>query len=386
MTKQQTYGIVVSGGPAPGINAVISASVAEARRQGAKIIGFQSGFLGISKRGIESARELQIEDVSYIANTGGSIIGTSRCNPFREDATAKRFTSTLKELDINKLIVIGGEGSAMLSRITSKEVPDISIAHVPKTIDNDIPLPNDQSTFGFDTARCIGTNIVDTLVTDARTCRRWYLVETMGRQAGFLTLGIAVASQTTIAFIPEQFSDKLYHPAELASTITNVMKQRHERGKEYGVAIFAEGILDRLDPEHSRTLSDSPRDELGRITYSELELGQVLLPHIKKQCVELGIGEQTIRTKNIGYELRCAPPISTDIEYGKILGYGAVRCLNAQKGHFMITRNKGNLEYIPLENFLENDVIVGRTIDLNSDLYVMAKNYIRTFSQYPFAQ
>ncbi len=375
--KDSQFAIVVSGGPAPGINAVISAAVAEARKQGYSMVGFQGGFEGITLKGAEAARQLGVEDVTHIANTGGSIIGTSRFNPFRDKKSADKFVGALNELNIDKLIVIGGEGSAMLSKITSEHLPELRIAHVPKTIDNDIPLPNDQSTFGFETARCVGTTIVDTLVTDARTCQRWYLVETMGRQAGFLTLGIAVACQTTLSYIPEEFSDRLYAPDEIALSISRVMQQRHEIGKDYGVVLFAEGILDRLDPESSSYINASPRDELGRITYSEVELGHVLLPYIKEQCRGF---LRTIRTKNIGYELRCAPPISTDIEYGKMLGYGAIQSLLKQEGHYMITRNKGYLEYIPLETLFSGGTLHGRTIDLNSDLYRMASSYIKTTS------
>ncbi len=370
-----TIGIVVSGGPAPGINAVICAAVIEACNRGHTIVGFQRGFRGAVEDGDASVRSLTIDQVTRIYNTGGSLIGLSRFNPFQYEENTKSFLELLARHNIDKLIVIGGEGSAWVSHKLSELLPSLRIAHIPKTIDNDIPLPNDQPTFGYETARSVGKHVVDILLTDAKSCERWYLVETMGRQAGFIALGTALSSGATLALIPEEFEDRLYTVHEVAEIIVSSMEMRHKQGKLYGVAMFAEGILDRLSPEGNEILSQCPRDELGRITYSEVELGDLLLPEIRKLCKKKNL-PLTIRTKNLGYELRCADPIASDIEYGRFLGYGAIKSLLEQDGHFLITRTRGNLEHLPLSDLFEGDELSPRTINLNSDIYRMAKRYM----------
>ncbi|MCB0334252.1 MAG: 6-phosphofructokinase, partial [Bdellovibrionales bacterium] len=359
---QGTIGIVVSGGPAPGINAVICAAVIEACNRGFSIVGFQRGFRGLIEDGDASVKSLSIDQVTRIYNTGGSLLGLSRFNPFQTEENTEKFLSLLARHHIDKLIVIGGEGSAWVSHKLSELLPTLRIAHIPKTIDNDIPLPNDLPTFGYETARSVGKEVVDILLTDAKSCERWYLVETMGRQAGFLALGTALSSGATLALIPEEFQGRLYTVEEIAKIIVGSMEMRCAQGKRYGVAMFAEGILDRLSPEGNKILSQCPRDELGRLTYSEVELGDLLLPEIRRLCSEKHL-PLTTRTKNLGYELRCAPPIASDIEYGRFLGYGAIRSLLENEGHFLISKNKGNLEAIPLNKFFVGDSLAPRTIN-----------------------
>ncbi len=367
--KSNNIAIVVSGGPAPGINAVISAAALEAINLGFRPYGSQHGFIGLMNGEL---RELEEEEVARIYNIGGSILGTSRFNPLHLEEDKKKLEQSLKQHNIERLVIIGGEGSATVSYHLSKAFPQLHIAHVPKTIDNDLPLPNDQVTFGFETARSIGAQVVDTLITDAKTCERWYLVETMGRQAGFLTLGIALAAGATIALIPEEFSDRMYSIDEVAERIAQCMQRRIERGKNYGVIMLAEGILDCVDPKSSEELQACPKDALGRITYSEIELGELLIPIIEKMVKE----KVTIKHKHLGYELRAARPIAPDVEYGRLLGFGAVHCLRGKPGAYMVTREKNSLRFPPLDQFVVDNRIPGRTLNLDSHLYRMAQHFL----------
>jgi ATP-dependent phosphofructokinase / diphosphate-dependent phosphofructokinase len=359
MSRNGNLGIIVSGGPAPGINGVISAAANEARRHGISSYGLINGFRGISTSSnpYEAARPLTDDFLWGVYALGGSVLGTSRFNPLLQEDTKQRFMQGLKSLEIDKLLVIGGEGSAYLSYKLLDIIPHVQIVHVPKTIDNDLILPNHYPSFGFETARAVGTSILQTIKTDAKTCQRWFIVTSMGRKAGFLAIGLGVASGATLTIIPEEFVNHRPTPEEIAKRIVDSMKSRHLKGKNYGMAILAEGILDVIDPKDSPSLSNCARDELGRIRYSSLELGEVLLPSIRKCLKDEGLDEIKVNTKNIGYELRCHAPVSFDIEYTTFLGYD-------------------ELSYIQLADMMHDGIIKTRSVDLDSTLYEVARSFM----------
>lgn len=374
--KAGKLGIVVSGGPAPGINTVIWSAVLEAYDRGISTVGFLNGFRGAASLEQNSWTFLTPENVAEIDTKGGSILGTSRFNPFDQPETKDAFIRTLKVHDINKLIVIGGEGSAYLSYQVSLQYPNIQIVHVPKTIDNDLILPNEYPSFGFETARSVGTTILKTLRVDAKTTTRWFLVTSMGRKAGFLALGQGIAAGCTMTIIPEEFAGRRTRPADVASIVFESMRKRSLIGKQYGVAVLAEGILDILDPEGDLVLADCPRDALGRIRYSEIELGDVIMPHLRKMCAAEDLNIQ-ITSKNIGYELRCADPMSFDVEYTTFLGYGAVKHLCEGGTGAMVVRDFDKLGYVPLKDLvLPDGSIMSRVVDLNSDYYKVARSFM----------
>jgi ATP-dependent phosphofructokinase / diphosphate-dependent phosphofructokinase len=370
------FGIIVSGGPAPGINGVISSAVIEASNQGFKVIGFKNGFKTITVNPNEAGSELTLQMVVDIYSTGGSILGTSRFNPFRTPECKEKFLGGLRHYDVDKLIVIGGEGSAFLSCELCKVAPEIQVVHIPKTIDNDLILPNKYPSFGFETARSVGTRVMETLMVDARTCNRWYLVTSMGRKAGFLALGLGIAGGAHITLIPEEFEDTKLTARDLAAIIFGAVKRRYQLGKPNGVALLAEGILDHIDPDSSTLLKECPRDELGRIKYSQIELGDVLTPHLREMCQAENI-EVSFYSKNIGYELRCYPPVSFDIEYTRFLGYGAVKFLLQGKTGIMITRDFDHLGFEALTDLVQPDgTIRARKVDLTADLYKVARRFM----------
>ncbi len=373
--KKGAFGIIVSGGPAPGINSVISSVVIEASNRGFPVKGLRDGFAALSKNHSDAVLNLEIDQVSAIANTGGSLLGTSRYNPFQSETTRTAFLRGLHEQGIDKLVVIGGEGSAYLSHQACLAAPELKVIHVPKTIDNDLFLPNHHPSFGFETARYAGTKILDTLMVDARTTKRWFLVTSMGRKAGFLALGLGIASGATSTLIPEEFSPGTA-PQKVAEIICNTMQRRVTMGRDWGLVVIAEGLIDLLDSKGSDLLKGCPRDELGRIMYSQVELGDVILPELRKCCTKLGHYPK-INTKNIGYELRCHPPVSFDIEYTKFLGFGAVRHLCEGKSDGMITKDFDRLGFLPLADLVMPDgSMKSRRVDLESDIYKVARTFM----------
>lgn len=370
------FGIVVSGGPAPGINSVIAAVAIEASHHGFATIGFKGGFEGMVLSGSNCGVELDTSEAGHIANSGGSVLGTSRFNPLNDESSRKALVQTLRDVGVDKLVVIGGEGSAYLSHNLSLTLPELRIAHVPKTIDNDLLLPHNYPCFGFETARHAGQHILETLRQDALTTERWFLITTMGRQAGFLALGLGLASGASLTLIPEEFPRGETTPRQIAGLILESMRKRRFSNKNYGIALMAEGILDRLNLASVPELKDIPRDELGRLRYADLELEDVISRELKKLCKEAGL-QIRCTTKNIGYELRCHEPISFDIEYTRFLGFGAVRYLLEDKRGIMVVRDFDNLGYITLESMIDDrGFIRSRTVDLNSDLYRVARSFM----------
>jgi len=374
--SRKCFGIVVSGGPAPGINSVISSSVIEAHNRGYEVKGLVNGFRDLTMGEPGAVIDLHAENVSSIYNKGGSILGTSRFNPVKDKEHLDNLVKGLRENNIDKLIVIGGEGSAYLSLKIAHLHPEIAVVHVPKTIDNDLILPNKHPSFGFETALHQGTKIVETLQEDAKTCRRWFLATTMGRKAGFLALGIGLAAGATSTLIPEEFAGFNPTPKDIATIIYSTIRKRIAMKKNYGVIVLAEGILDCLDAGTSEALQHCVRDDMGRIRYSQVELGDVLLPPLREMLKESKHDVHMI-TKNIGYELRCCDPVSFDVEYTKFLGYGAVQHILGGNSGIMVTRDFDKLGFIPLESMAGSDgIIKSRRVDLSSDLYRVARSFM----------
>lgn len=371
------FGILVSGGPAPGINSVIASVVLQAADRGFKVKGFRKGFKGIVQDAEKALVDLTVNQVIPIANSGGSILGTSRFNPFFDQDSENVFFNTLEAQNIDKLIIIGGEGSAYLAHRISKFKPVLRVAHIPKAIDNDLFLPNKYPSFGFHTARAQGTQIMKTIIQEARTTDRWFIVRTMGRKAGFLALGLGLSSGATLTLIAEQFQSKLT-PDDVAAIIYATVKKRVENNQFYGTAVIAEGILDKMDRQQVPELGNCPRDEVGRIRYSEVSLEELVVNSLRRMSDEAGLNVR-FKPENIGYEIRSCDPLSFDIEYTRMLGFGAVRYLLEGLSGITIVRDFDNLAYVPLANMVEESGRVhSRVVDLNSDIYKVASSFMIT--------
>src|SRR6266404_614482 len=220
-TTKGKLAILVGGGPAPGINGVISAATIEGINQGFKVVGIRDGYRWLAKGDTEHAVRLSIEGVKGIHLRGGSILGTSRTNPTKSEASMRNVISALEELGVVALVSIGGDDTAFsASQVYKQAGGAIRVAHVPKTIDNDLPLPGSTPTFGFETARHVGVSIVQNLIKDARTTLRWHLIVSMGRAAGHLALGIGKAAAVTLTLIPEEFHQRSVTLEEVCDIVT----------------------------------------------------------------------------------------------------------------------------------------------------------------------
>lgn len=377
-TKKQTIAILAGGGPAPGINGVISAVTIEAINRGLKVVGILDGFKWLIKNDWTKITYLTIDSATRIHNTGGSIIGISRDNPLSSNTAIANTVKTLKKLGIDYLVTIGGDGTLFLSRAIEKEMKGkIRIAHVPKTIDNNIALPGYIPTFGFETARHFGTRIVQNLMEDARTTSRWFFVVTMGRKTGHLALGIGKASGATVTIIPEEFGYRKTRHDKIVKMLEGSIIKRLSDGKKYGVALISEGVTDILDESSLGQLKNIDKDEFGRIRLSEVDIGKLLKKEASRRLKEKGIDIRIV-DKRIGYELRSAPPIPFDAKYTRDLGYSAVKFLLSGGTKAMITIQRGKMvpmDFDKLINKKTNRTKV-RFVDITTEAYEVARKYM----------
>ena len=327
MSGDETLAILVGGGPAPGINGVIASATIEARNSGLRVLGIYEGYRHLVRGDTSHVVELEIDDVSRLHFTGGSMLRTSRTNPAKDEESLRRCVRSLTLLGVRYLIAIGGDDTTFgAARIASETKGRIGVATVPKTIDNDLPLPDNAPTFGFETARAVGSAIVENLMEDARTASRWYLAVTMGRKSGALALGICKAAGATIAVIPEEFADGPISLRSVVDTLVGAIVKRLATGADHGVAVVAEGIAERIAPEELAAVTTAARDAYGHVRLADVPLGSVLRDAVRVRLAEIGL-DTTVVPKDIGYELRSAKPIPFDAEYTRTLGYGAVRYL-----------------------------------------------------------
>jgi 6-phosphofructokinase 1 len=370
----KTLAILVGGGPAPGINAVIAAATIEARNHGLRVLGIYDGFRWLVQEDTQHVIELGIGDLSRIHFEGGSILRTSRTNPTSTPEGVARVAATLAQLKVDHLITIGGDDTAFSSSRIAKAMPGLTVAHVPKTIDNDLPLPSDIVTFGFTTACNLGKDLVRNLMQDAATTERWFFVTVMGRHAGHLALGIGGSAGATVTVIAEEFPEPQMSVDRLADTLEGAIIKRRSQGREHGVAILSEGLAEKLDPQ---TLGEVERDAYGNVRLTELDLGRVLKTRVTRSLRGRGI-DVTIVAKDLGYELRCAPPGAHDIQYCRSLGYWAARFLIEGGSNAMVTIQAGRLVPVPFGLMMDPKTgkIRVRYVDLESEMYQTLAAYM----------
>lgn len=385
---KKKLGIIVGGGPAPGINGVISSATIEALNHGLEVYGIVGGFKSLFEGSLSNFTRLTIDDVSRIHTTGGSILKTSRDKPEDVQEKFKTLISTLYESGINYLITIGGEGTLFMASWIERETRGkISVVHTPKTIDNDIPLPGGFSTFGYQTARHVGVDLVKNIMEDARTMDRWYFITTMGRHTGHLALGIGKAAGATITLIPEEFPEKRLSIKKVADILTGAIIKRYSMGRSYGVAILAEGIAEKFDMEELSKIEFIEKDEIsGKIRISDIQLGRILRTFVLDNLKECGI-KTNIVSMNIGYELRAADPIPFDIEYTRNLGYGAVNHLLKGGTGALIAVYEGRIMAVPfVEMFDSKGNVKIRKVDIDSELYRVAREYMIRLEEDDFGE
>lgn len=379
MAERARMGIVVGGGPAPGINAVIGAAAIRALVDDVDVVGVLDGFEWLMKGDATHVLPLTTEQVSRIHFRGGSHLRTSRANPTSKPDDLRATVATLSELGLSMLVTIGGDDTAFTAmKIQEAARGSIRVVHVPKTIDNDLDLPPHIDTFGYQTARHVGVEIVKNLMVDANTTSRWYYAVAMGRKAGHLALGIGKAAGATLTLIPEEFPDPHVPLRAVVDVLVGAYFKRLAMGRPDGVAVIAEGLALKIDPRDLAGIEGIEVDDHGNPRLAEINLAEILKREVQRALKrEFGV-KVTIVHKDIGYELRCADPVPFDMEYARDLGYCAAKYLLQGGQGVMVSLQGGHFVPIPFERLV--DPTTGRTrvrlVDVASTRYAIARRYM----------
>lgn len=383
-------GLLVGGGPAPGINGVISSATIEAINKGYEVIGFRDGFKWLAQGDATHIQPLTINGVTGVHLKGGSILGTSRANPTKSESEMRNVLDVFKRLGVTGLVTIGGDDTAYSASQVYKHCGGaIRVAHVPKTIDNDLPLPGSTPTFGFETARHLGVAIVRNLAEDAKTTSRWYLIISMGRTAGHLALGMGKAAAVTLTIIPEEFKGRPLSFEELCDIIIGSIIKRRSEGSQYGVVVLAEGLIEAIGEKALMAAVNSGqlgrygrvlRDEHGHLRLGEVEFGRMIKDLILARQEDLGL-KCALVDKDLGYELRSADPIPFDAEYTRDLGYAAVKFLlsdAAKSVGAIISFVGGRMEPLPFQEMIDPQTkrMQVRRVNVDSESYECARRYM----------
>ncbi|MBC8016597.1 MAG: 6-phosphofructokinase [Sporomusaceae bacterium] len=373
------------------MNSVISAVTIEGRKYGWDVVGIYDGYSFLIKDE-KNFTPLTVDMVSRIHLDGGSIIRTARANPTQSEAKLHNVVNALIEMGVTHLVTIGGDDTAYsackISEYAKKTLGlDFLVVHVPKTIDNDLPLPEGIPTFGFESARSLGAELVSNLMEDAKTTSRWYFAVAMGRTAGHLALGIGKSASATVTVIPEEFGDEKITMQMIVDILVGSIIKRLAAGRSYGVAVVAEGVIEKIVAEDLQGLDNTCYDEHGHIRYTELDFPCLLKKAVLKNLAELGI-KMTIVSKEIGYELRCAPPNAFDIEYTRQLGFAAFEFLKNGGTDAMITIQNNQVVPIPFEQILDMKTKKTqiRMVNVNSIQYRIAREFMIRLEKSDFSE
>jgi ATP-dependent phosphofructokinase / diphosphate-dependent phosphofructokinase len=317
-------GILTGGGDCPGLNAVIRAVVRKGiGEHGDELVGFRDGWRGALEG---DTVPLDLAAVRGILPRGGTVLGTSRTNPYALDGGADRVLGTLDRLGIDALIPIGGEGTLTAAHLLSEA--GVPVVGIPKTIDNDIDETD--LTFGFDTAVSIATEMIDRLHTTAESHQRVLLVEVMGRHAGWIALHAGLASGAHITLVPEEPFD--------VDEVCRLVSARFDRGDSHVIGVVAEGATPL--PGTMR-LRDGGIDEFGhrRFTGVAQQLGEELERRTGKE----------VRTTVLGHVQRGGTPTSFDRVLATRFGLHATIAAHEGDHGQMVALRGTEIELVPLE-------------------------------------
>ncbi len=397
-TSARRLGILFSGGPAPGGNAVISAASLAALNDGWEVVGFNKGYAYLEtfdrqmprlfKEGVHY-RRLGYEDVTKIRQIGGVVIKTSRANPSKTEhgeirkpedllnpkmaEKLHRVLDALEFIGVQALISIGGDDT--LKTAYYLHLLGVPVVHVPKTIDNDyygIPW-----TFGYFTAIEHARQAVKVYNQEAQTTDAWWILELMGRKTGWYTLGAGISGEAVRMIGPEEVGAHL-DINELANSILELILQRERIGKNYGVVLISEGLVDRLPPDQR----PQEVDMHGNVKFSEAYFGRKLAKLVgelykeeKKRRGEKDTKLQ-IKSENIGYTTRCVEPSAFDILLGSQLGMGAFKFVNeGNHGTMVSVGDNMELRSVPFEELIDPATFRTRLryVPIHGDFFKMAK-------------
>ena len=386
---QKSIAILCAGGPAPGINTVISTISKVFLKDGYRIIGIHDGYKNLFNGKAETV-DINFHYADRIFPRGGSTLRMSRYKPKDDEFSADFFLDN----NVKLLVTIGGDDTAStsnrLAKYLAKKKVEIQNIHVPKTIDNDIPLPDGMPTFGFNSAKDAGVAIGNTIYEDSRTSGNWFVIASMGRSAGHLAFEIGASCHFPIIIIPEMFNKTRVTLSKVIDLIVSSMVKRLVEGIGYGVAIVSEGIFHVLDDEDIKNCGITFTYD----AHGHPELGNVSKAHIINVLVQRKLKELDIQIKSrpveMGYELRCHRPVAYDLTLCTILGMGVKKLFDqGHKGCIVSTTRGAEIMPIFLKDIEDKDgIIPPRLVNIDSEFsqLVLSDMHVLTQQDYKKAK
>ena len=397
--------ILCGGGPAPGMNTVVCSVAKTFLANGYRVIGLHGGYSGLF------SKNPRIEDIDFFKadayfNRGGSYLQMSRFKPTAEDFEKNFNLDLFTQNDIKLLVTVGGDDTASTANRIAKFLEQnkypIANIHVPKTIDNDLPLPNNTPTFGFNSAKDEGAHIARTVYEDARTSGNWLIISAMGRSAGHLALGIGEATHCPMTIIPEMFNKTEIHIDKIIKLTLGSIIKRKILGIDYGTVVVAEGVFHDLDPEEiTATGAHLTYDEHGHPELGKISKAVMFNDILEKEFKKIGMKVKT-RPIEIGYDVRCQDPIAFDLTYCSELAMGVYELFEkGETGCMVFVDHNGEAKPLYLHDLQnEEGKIPPRRVNIDGGTaqnyynhichyiteadYEAAKQYVSTPADYDF--
>jgi ATP-dependent phosphofructokinase / diphosphate-dependent phosphofructokinase len=411
-------GMIFSGGPAPSANAVIAAAATSFLEDGREVLGFMHGYSKLQDYHPTKAPLVEGDDyfkfgerdLRGLRNERGIIIGTARANPGKgiskpehlaspeKTAKLRNVYNALVDLKCDALISIGGDDTLKTANFIHEfqkhlpaGSPRVSVVHLPKTIDND--YRGIDFTFGFFTAVDVMAKELMNLRADALATGSYFIVEAMGRKAGWLSYGVAIAGEAHLVLGVEDIDESLSELetvkdaktgethterklslTKLADRIVDLMITREQRHKNYGTVVLAEGMAEQLAEKY---LDGIPRDEHGHISLGDISLGRIVAKVVAQRYTTRTGRTRKVNGFQVGYESRCAPPHAFDVMLGSQLGVGAYRALveEALDGHMVSVAGPLELRYVPFRALVNPETLITevRFVTPGSDFHRLAR-------------
>ncbi len=414
--------ILFAGGPAPAANAVISAAATAFLRNEIEVVGIKHGYSSLvnytpSNPLVEGRDYVMVNHkmLGRTRNSQGIMIGTARTNPGKmvshpshltdpeKSAPLKTTYEALRSIGVDLLVSIGGDDTLKTAnkfKLFQERLPldahRIPVVHLPKTIDND--YRGIDFTFGYFTAVDFLAGEVRNLLADAEANRSYFLCESMGRSAGWLAYGVAIAGEASLVISVEDIDGKyrateettdpktgekkaraVMNMEEVIPRIVATMTAREKEGKEYGVIVIAEGLAELLP---SKYLEGIGRDDHGHINISAINLHDIFSDLVSKEYTRQTGKKRKINPMQLGYEARCAKPHAFDVMLGSQLGVGAYRALIEKRLNGVMVSVSGQLqlEYVPFDELVDPETLVTvvRYIERDSDFQRLTR-FLETY-------
>lgn len=379
---QKSVAILCAGGPAPGINTVISTIAKVFLKEDFRVIGIHEGYKNLFNGKAETV-DINFHYADRVFPRGGSTLRMSRHKPKDHEFTSDFFT----ENNVKLLVTIGGDDTASTANRLTKYLKESNIEiqniHVPKTIDNDLPLPGRTPTFGFNSAKNEGVVIGNTVYEDSRTSGNWFIMSTMGRSAGHLAFEIGASCHFPVIIIPEMFDKTEISFDKITKLIISSMVKRKIDGVTHGVALVSEGVFHVLSAEQIKnsgiqfTYDDHGHPELGNV--SKAHIFNIL---VQRKLKDLGISIKS-RPVEMGYELRCCRPVAYDLTLCTLLGMGVRKLFKeGHSGCIVSTSSKADIRPIFLKDIEdETGKIPPRLVDTESEFAKMVFNDMHVLTE-----